>query len=408
MKNYIAAGFQNTVDFELIWDTSVLETLITHYKIVSSEIDTEREICSERDLLIVLLSHMITGSGSECLASSSRITRAFASHFRYNITLGGTAIRAAMAVEKIGYRSTVHACSLNRHFCTLMPKEVDWISSVPDEGDDFHPHIIVQYPSDIRIHAMDLDFKTSRANRVIFTHDPPSMALKISDTFADRVTQARVFLIASYNIINEEKILRDRLSRTIRIIENLPPNHIVIMEDGCFKVPRMRRIVTSVLSPYIDIFSTNEDELQDRFGRRIDTSDAAQVARAVRTVYSQVNVPTLVCHSAHWTLAYGKMTENILNALKSGTLMAATRFRMGDSYGRSDYRETESFPDSIEGAAFSRAAAEEFGTEPFVCLPCKDLSFVKNPTTIGLGDSFVGGMLPALLPPQIERMARFR
>ncbi len=408
MKNYIAAGFQNTVDFELIWDTTVLESLITHHKIVSSEINAEREIHSERDLLIVLLSHMAAGSGSECLASSSRITRAFASHFHYNITLGGTAIRAAMAMEKIGYRSTVHACSLNRHFRALVPEEVDWISSVPDEGDDFHPHVIVQYPSDIHIHAMDLDFKTSRANRVIFTHDPPSMALKISDSFADRVSQARVLLIASYNIINEEKLLKDRLSRTVRIIENLPPDHIVVMEDGCFKDPHMRRIVTGTLSGHIDIFSTNEDELQDRFGSRIDISDAAQVARAVRTVYSQVNVPTLVCHSAHWTLAYGKITENILSALRTGMLMAATRFRMGDMYSRSDYHETADLPDSMEGTAFSQAAAEEFGPEPFVCLPCKDLSFVKNPTTIGLGDSFIGGMLPSLLPPQIEKLARFR
>lgn len=408
MKKYIAAGFQNTVDFELIWDTSILESLITHHKIVSSEITAGKEIHSERDLLIVLLSHMIEGSGSECLASSSRITRAFASHFHYNITLGGTAIRAAMAIEKIGYRSTVHACSLNRHFRALVPEEVDWISSVPDEGDDFHPHVIVQYPSGAHIHAMDLDFKTSRANRVIFTHDPPSMELNIADSFADRVSQARVLLIASYNIIREEKILRDRLNRTVRIIENLPPDHLVVMEDGCFKDPHMRRIVTGVLSRYIDIFSTNEDELQDRFGSRIDISDAAQVAKAVRTVYSQVNVPTLICHSAHWTLAYGKITENILNALKSGMHMAATRFRLGDEYGRPDYSETQALPDSTEGAAFSRAAAEEFGAEPFVCLPCKDLSFVKKPTTIGLGDAFVGGMLPALLPPQIEKLARFR
>lgn len=408
MKNYIAAGFQNTVDFELIWNTDIIEKLILKHKIVSSEIVSQKEIHSERDLLIVLLAHMMSGTGSECLTSSSQITRTFASHFPYHITLGGTSIRAAMAIEKIGYRSTVHVCSLNPYFRSLVPKAIDWVSSVPDEGENFHPHVIIQYPAGVSIRAMDINFRTTRANRVIFTHDPPSMSLKISDTFIDKVTHARVLLIASYNIIKSEEILRDRLERTIKIIKNLPSTHTVVMEDACFKDPHMRRIVTTVLSPYIDIFSINEDELQDRFGQQIDIFNPAHVAKAIRTIYSQVNIPTLICHSAQWTLAYGNITENILNALKSGMLMAATRFRLGNDYDVSDFNETGRMPDSREGTTFAKDISKEFPQESFVCLPCKDLSFVKTPTTIGLGDSFVGGMLPCLLPPDLAEKSRFK
>lgn len=407
MKNLIAAGFQNTVDFELTWDPDKLTDLISGHHITLSEITPEKEIRSERDLIIVLLAYMMKGEGSECLASSSEITRAFASHFSYNVTLGGTAVRAAMAIEKIGYRSTIHACSLNPHFRKLIPDAVKWIASVPDEGENFHPHVIVQYPAHTHIQAGDIDFTTTRPNRVIFTYDPPSMALKISDDFAEEVALAEVLLIASYNIIEDESILRDRLNRTLEIIERLPSSHTVIMEDGCFKSPKMRSIVTDTLCSHIHIFSLNEDELQDRLGRRIDILDPRQVMQAVRIIYSRLQIPTLVCHSAHWALAYGQMPENITNILKGGVLMASTRFRLGNQYSETDYEETASFPDNRAGSAFADDLKTLFPEEPFVCVPGKDLSSVSSPTTIGLGDSFVGGMLPYTLSSPPEK-ARFR
>lgn len=39
---------------------------------------------------------------------------------------------------------------------------------------------------------------------------------------------------------------------------------------------------------------------------------------------------------------------------------------------------------------------QEYG-EHICCVPCKDLSFVKHPTVVGLGDAFVGGLVLGLL-----------
>lgn len=398
MNNRIVTAFQNTVDFELIWDQEVIENFIRQYDIRRSEIECSHPIHSERDLVIVLLSHMILGDGCECLADSSQITRSFASHFSYNVTLGGTGIRAAIAIEKIGYQSTTHACSLNHHFRDLMPENVRWVSSVPDEGEDFHPHVIVQYPGNVHIHAGDIDFTTRRPNRVIFAYDPPSENLKISNDFIKEVTDANVFLIASYNIIKETDILTDRLRSTIRLIQALPAQHVVIMEDGCFENPNMRQIVTRTLAPHIDIFSMNEDELQDRLGRRIDILDPAEVADALKTIHRQTGVPTLICHSSYWAVAYGKQTPAIKNALESGICMASTRFRLGNEYSKTDFDQTKDLPCSPSGQAFCKTLSDQIPSDILTCLPCKDLTFVKQPCTIGLGDSFVGGMLPEFLP----------
>ena len=405
MKNHIAAAFQNTVDFELKWDTTILESLIRQHRISQSEIQSNRSIQSERDLIITLLAHMTEGSGSECLAASSQITRSFASHFPYDITLGGTAVRAAMAIEKIGYRSTIHACSLNRHFCRLIPEAVSWVSGMPDEGDDFHPHVIVQYPADIRIHINDIDFTTRNPNRVIFTYDPPSMRLEISDAFAEELSCANVFLIASYNIIKDKNILKNRLQKTLSFINALPPLHTVIMEDGRFEDPHMRKLVTETLAPQIDIFSMNEDELQDRFGCRINILNPAEALAAIQTVYNQLQVPTLVCHTSHWALSYGRQTPSISNALKSGICMASTRFQFGDDYNKDRYKQSQELPASKKGAAFCESLSALSADRPFYALPAKDLSSVARPHTIGLGDAFIGGMLPQLLPESAHKSA---
>lgn len=401
MRTPIALGFQNTVDFELTWDARTLEQLILRHHIQPAEIQAARSIQSERDLLLVLLGHMIAGTGSERTVASSAITRGFAAHFPYTVTLGGTAVRAAIAMAQIGYHSTVHACSLNHYFRDLLPDAVQWMASVPDEGEEFHPHVIVQYPAGAHIHAGDVRFTTPRPNRVIFAHDPPSEQLAIHPGFASAVCQAQVFLAASYNVIREESILRQRLETTLELFRALPRSGWKVMEDACFQTPRFRQVVTDALGPHLNLFSLNEDELQDRAGTSLDLLDPQAVARAIVQVQQQVHSPLLVCHTAHWVLAYGAHPEQVRPALQSGIAMAATRFRLGDRFHRQDFQETLDWPDSPSGAAFAQALAAHVPSHCWVCLPGKDLSSVPHPTTIGLGDAFIGGMLPALLvqPP---------
>lgn len=406
MEHLIAAGFQNTVDFELEWDQRRLEELVQQHGIRLEEIGAVSPIESQRDLLRTLLYHMAHNTGSECLASSSQITRGFAQHFDYKITLGGTAVRAAMALEKIGYRSVIHACSLNKHFCRLIPNQVQWVASVPDEGEDFHPHVILQYPANAHIKVGDIDLTTQRPNRVIFAHDPPSVALHITEAFGDEVCRAPVFLVASFNIIKEESILRQRLESAIRIIDRMPQYRVVVMEDACFENPKMQQMVAQTLAPYLNVFSMNEDELQDRLGFHIDVRDSHQVAQAVQEVYDQLDVPTIVCHSAYWALAYGRPVEGMRQALEAGICMAATRFRLGDDYQSADYQQTM--------ALSPRKWAEEFATQlevllgqELICVPGKDLDYVAQPVTIGLGDAFIGGMLPCFLSEEQRRLAGF-
>lgn len=397
MPNRILMGFQNTVDFELSWQPQILEELIRSYQIYDHEIRSDISISSERDILLVLLSHMKAGTGCECGVSSSAITRNFAFRFPYQVTLGGTAIRAAIALNSLGISSTVHACSLNRHFRNLIPDTVQWLSSVPDEGEDYHPHVIVQYPQHACIRVHDIDICTHRPNRVIFAHDPPSALLKIDPAFADKAENAQVFLAASYNTMSDIPLLKERLQTTIDIMGRLPHNCVTIMEDAYFASAEVRQTVTSTLSPHLQIFSMNEDELQDRIGSRLDILDPNMVAQALDTVYRQVGTPILVVHSAYWALAYGSNPSSVAAALKGGILMASTRFRKGDVFDIGDYHDTDQLPNRRSSEQFAEKITQLLGEDRVCCIPCKDLDSVAKPTTIGLGDAFVGGMLPGLM-----------
>lgn len=396
--NKIILGFQNTVDFELAWAPHVLEALISAYGIRACEICGDIKIRSQRDMLLVLLHCMREGVGVERTVCSSEVTRSFASRFPYQVTLGGTAVRAAIAMSQIGYPSTIHACSMNHYFRDLIPSGISWMASVPDEGEQFHPHVIIQYPQDAHICAGNIDITTRRANRVIFSHDPPSIALHINPAFQSQVREAQVFLAASYNVMQDAALLQDRLKTTIQIMDSLPPHCITVMEDGCFESAANRRIVTDILCPHLQIFSMNEDEMQDRIGHPLHILNPSEVAAALQQIYRQLNVPILICHTAHWAAAYGRNPGWVRPALEGGIAMAATRFRRGDSFSLRDYQESLALPAQAAGEAFARQLTGLLGEQQLLCLPSKELSQVAHPTTIGLGDAFIGGLLPNLLP----------
>jgi ADP-dependent phosphofructokinase/glucokinase len=97
----------------------------------------------------------------------------------------------------------------------------------------------------------------------------------------------------------------------------------------------------------------------------------------------------------YWALAYGENAAAVEAALRGGVAMATTRFRFGDDFNVKDYRETEALPPSAEGAAFCNAIAPLLDGK-VCCVPVVQVE-QASATTVGLGDAFVGGFLPALL-----------
>lgn len=393
MNEKIALGLGDNIDYEIVWDAAVLESLIRQYAIQAAELDVHCTVKSERDLVLSILSFLQAGIGGERFVASSTILEHFAQRFETKITLGGTAVRAAIAMRKLGYTSALHLVTINDHVRRLIPPDSPYVCSNTQEST--HPHLIVQFDQATTVQAGDIELCAHRANRIIYHHDLDNINMALNVAFADLITAARVFLISGFNAMQSKTLLTDRLASLLRIMAALPKDALVYYEDGGFYEPSFNHLIHATLAPHISIFSLNEDELQAHLGRQLDLLDAVQVKAALADLHKLIPVPIIVVHSMYWALAYGANAGRMAHALKGGLTMATTRFRYGDDFTVENYKTIEALAPHPTGAAFATALTALLGDQS-CCIPVVQVE-QANGTTIGLGDAFVGGFLPALL-----------
>ena len=113
MSEQIALGFCNNVDLEIIWDADILADLALRHRISAGEPDARVAIHSERDLIVSILGFIEAGQGGERYVSGSDLIERFAARFEKKVTLGGTSVRAAIAMRNLGYRAALHLITQN-------------------------------------------------------------------------------------------------------------------------------------------------------------------------------------------------------------------------------------------------------------------------------------------------------
>ena len=387
----IALGLGDNTDYELFFDCSILEAMAKSMDIHLADIRNVRQIKSSRDLVCSILYFMLTATGGERFIEDESIIERFSAAFGFKITIGGTAPRAAIFMAKLGYRSYLHLVTINDHIRKLLPEGCEYVCS--NDRDSSFPHLIIQYTQGMRIRFNDIDILTERANRIIFDNDADNIVMKLSDRYFDGLDGARVLLLSGFNAMQDRALLEGRLAFMVRRLEQIPEETTVFYEDACFYSQDFTRLVWDRLIPHIDIYSLNEDELQAYIGCKMDLLDPEAVLRGLSRMNEIVSVPTLIVHTRYWALAYGADARKYRRALKAGITSATTRFRFGDDFTVVQYAETERLPDEAEGAAFARAL--ERLSAVACCVPSVTVTESKV-TTIGLGDAFVGGVIPVL------------
>jgi ADP-dependent phosphofructokinase/glucokinase len=393
MKQRIALGFGNNIDYEIAWDSAALEALVVQYAIRADELDIHRAITSERDLVVSLLSFLKLGVGGERFIADPDVIETFAQKFARKITLGGTNVRAAIAMRKFGTTSALHLVTLNDDVRRLLPADCPYVCS--GTQDSSYPHLIVQFGKDTHVRAGAIDLRAPHANRLIYHSDVDNIAMYLNDDFADLISEAGVLLAGGFNAMQDEQLLMDRLETVVRMMRALPSDALVFSEDAGYYNPKFKQIVRDVLLPRLSIFSMNEDELQDYLGIQLDLLDVAQVQGALGELHKIIPAPTLVVHTQHWALAYGAGASRWRDALAAGVTMATTRYCYGDDFTVEQHMAI--------GALLPRDAVAQFAdsvtrgsSDTLYCMPVPHVA-PTTATTVGLGDAFVGGFLRASL-----------
>lgn len=393
MKEKIALGFGNNIDYEIVWNSTIIEDLILQYDIHNDELDINRVITCERDLIISILGFLQVASGGERFVSSSDIIEQFSQKCAKKITLGGTSVRAAIAMRKFGYTSALHLVTLNDYVRRLIPHDSPYVCS--NVQDSSYSHLIVQFGKDTRIKASDIEITTCQANRLIYHCDTDNIIMNLNEDFTDLITDAKVLLVSGFNAMQSQTLLANRLESVLRMAERLPEDAVVFCEDAGFYEPNFSHFVYRALAKKMTVFSLNEDELQGYLNTKLNLLDVFQVKEALVEVQRLFPVPISVVHTKHWALAYGEGATGFSKAIKAAVTMATTRFCYGDDFTIEHYKAVEELAPSQEDAVFADDL-NKLLCNKICCVPVAHAE-PSVATTVGLGDAFVGGFLPALL-----------
>ncbi|MCL2319432.1 MAG: ADP-dependent glucokinase/phosphofructokinase [Treponema sp.] len=388
----IALGFGGNVDYEIEWNSAVFEDLVVQHRIREDEISTGVEVRDMRSLLLSILGYMRAGSGAEVFARDNTIIEEFSKLFKYQVTIGGTGARAAISMAKLGYSARLHVLGDNEHLRRLLPREGTKIWGT--EGDSLYPHLVIQYVKGTEINTPALHLTAEAANRIIYVNNPQKLAPQINYAFFDNLEGIEAMLISGFNSIHDRDIMTAFTEKLSQALAGLPPQIRVYWEDACYHVQEFTAIAQKALCPYVEIVGLNEDEFGRYMGIKIDLLDPAQVWSLLPKLKEIIPVPVIVVHTKYWALAYGKDAEKYRSCLKGGINLATTRFRYGDEMNLERYRETSALGKDPQGTEFC-GTIQALGGNGICCEPSLDAKETRV-TTIGLGDAFVGGFIPAM------------
>lgn len=391
MSGRLVLGLGGTVDYEIRWDAAVVGALAAEHDVRRAELSTTAPIDDERGLLVAILAFVDRGVGGERFAASSDILERFAARFEAVVTLGGTGVRAGIALANLGIPSTQHLVSIDDNVRRLMPPIIDWVCSATD--DTLDPHLIVQYPAGSVVHLADGDVVAPAANRVIVANDRPNREMAIAAELGGELADADAFLISGFNTMQDPALLEHRLDELQTAMVRLPESALVYYEDAGFYRREFAAIARDRLLARIDVYGMNEDELQEYVRRDIDLTDPVDVADALDQAHRLIPVPALVVHTRFWSIAVGPGAARHRAAVDAAVRVSATRYRLGDVFDGDDLAETARLPRHPDG---ERVVAAVQAHRPDAVGVAAVVVTTDAPTTIGLGDSFVGGFLSAV------------
>ena len=386
----VVLGLGGGVDFEVRLVGQTLSTLVADHGIRAEELGRSGPLVTERDLILSILSYLRTGGGGEHFVATAALLSSFAARFPHTITLGGTSVRAGIVMSRLGIPSRLHLVTVNDHVRRMLPADVDYVSS--DEDDTLFPHLVAQYPAGLRVRSGDVDICAPFANRLIYVNDPANERLRLSPDLGELLTGASVFLISGLNAVREADLLDQRLAELSRAMTRLPLDALVYFEDAGYHRPEFSARVRAALLPRVGVFGLNEDEWQAHIGRPVDLLDPTQVAAGLADLQALMPVPIVVVHTKYWAVAVGDRADDYCAALDTAMAVASTRYGHGDAFSDADYRRVRASarrPDALALTAELPRLLRQ------VCCRAGFVVDVADPTTVGLGDSFVGGFLAA-------------
>lgn len=407
---YTAMGFTSDLDVLLDFQAEKLNELLARY-VPDGILDQMRPaplIRTTGELLETIVSYCVRGAGGEADIEDIELIR---KHFSYRNGMGGNAVQAALALAQFGAGSIVHLTDDSYEVrkqldypCIRVPLADGSLGSSMDrpQKNPQEIHVILQYQKGSILRLGNQEVRIPHSNRLIINKNTINMELPLDEDYLTWVEQhARQVssnLLSSFNYVLEKETLRKRLERILVHVERYRsgnPEGIVYYEDGYYRDPEIRKLCIGMLFSSLDILSMNEEELLctlKMYGEEADLTDILSCIRGVELLIERFGVKKgILIHTKDYAMYVGdRQGFDIERGMLWGNMMATAKAAFGNYGSDAEVRWVLEQPFSETGLRNLDIIQAHHLEERVVLVPT---FYIDKPKyTIGLGDSFTGGM----------------
>jgi ADP-dependent phosphofructokinase/glucokinase len=403
----IACAFSSNVDRVGTLDDTLLVRLFGE-RLMPADAPRVAAVGSVDDLLTGIAQCIAAGDGTDLVIRDPAVQEWLLERMSGRLQIGGTGVQAASTLTTLGFPALVHLTGRSpAQIAALQTRDLMWLGT----GDGLIPIEAGEDPDDETMWHPALEFNAGllapmpgrpaapAANRVLIGYDPVNANLRIDPGFSvalqDPALDIQVLLISGFTQLHEPDV-RDRVfadtAQALRQWRASRPDLFIHLELGAMPDFRHVRQIAQELYSYVTSIGMNIDELRELLGVEGITMAAPgpELVAQMRTISAQFPTPRFSVHTREFCLT---LTERDLDAerdaLLFGSLTAATRARIASFPALSDLAAT------LEQCTINDvglALVDEFSDVPGVMVT-PGVAFTGPTATVGLGDSFTGGLL---------------
>jgi ADP-dependent phosphofructokinase/glucokinase len=334
--------------------------------------------------------------------------------------IGGTGAQAAKTLAHLGFPAVVHVGALSPIQAQVLETDgsvfvatADGLRRVEDAarpGDPTMWHVALEFQAGLTVQIGMRAVTAPHANRIIVSYDPVSGELALDPSFVGAVETApdaiRRVLISGFTQVLTAEAMERAIEATLKACRRwrlARPGLLVHLEVATMPEPGQLAPIVEALATEIDSLGLNVDELRQLLGDwgMPAGESVREVLAALGEVRRRLEIPRVGLHSQRSCLAVtGNDPAVERDALLFASLVASTRARIGTFPGLTALAETI---DVAEPDASGLTAIGELRLDRGVgrqrddwVVAIPSMAFGRPAATVGLGDSFTGGLLAML------------
>jgi ADP-dependent phosphofructokinase/glucokinase len=409
----IACGFTSNVDRVATLDAALSERLYGG-KVVAGDRPRVGHIDNLDDLLTGIAQCVAAGDGTDLIIRDPAVQDWLLQRMNGRQQIGGTGAQAASTLATLGFPVLLHLTGRSpRQIATLAHREQIALGSpdglVPvdaavDADDPTMWHPVLEFAAGLRARLPGFP-KAPAANRILFGYDPVNAQFHVDPGFAaalaDPALAIGALLVSGFSQLQDGPTrarVVPEVAAAVSRWRTLRPDLFVHLELGAMpECSAVAQIVETML-PVVSSVGMNIDELRELLavhGTAMAGPGPALVAQ-VRELASRYPTPRFSVHTREFCLTLtNEDATREREALLFATLVAATRARNATFPEMGDLTTTVETarinPDSLAFLYSLGAEDEGYAAGGVVATP--GLTIAGPVATVGLGDSFTGGIL---------------